>query len=173
MEQAQAAELDRQGAEGEDAVEQDREEADQEDDDQLGQVAEAEPGDEQRREGDLGHHLQRHRGRVEGLAQHAREGHGQCQGHADRHRDQEAADGLAAGDQGVFGDARQVAPELVEHGRGRRQDVERHLEQAHGGFPGEEEQRCHHQAKTVSGEQATDAAGGRLAATRSGPQMTP
>ena len=36
---------------------------------------------------------------IEGLAQHAREGDGQRQRHADRHGDQEADHGLAAGDQ--------------------------------------------------------------------------
>ena len=133
----EAAEIDRQRGERQDAVEQDREEADQKDDDDLGQVAEAEPGHEERREGDLGHHLEGDGGRIEGPPHDAGEGRQEGQRHAREDGDGEPGQRLAAGDERVLPDPRPVEEELVEDPGGRRQDVARHAEAADDRLPEE------------------------------------
>src|SRR6266536_2396104 len=114
-------------------------------DDDLGGDAEAEPHDDERRDGDLGQRLQRHQIGIEGLLHQAKLGDHRPQHDARPRRDDEAQECLAEGDPKIaqIEPAPHAAREGAGHRAGRGDEEARNIPGPHHPFPHAHEDHEH------------------------------
>ena len=127
----------------------------------FGRQPVAEPGEEQRRDRDLGDRLRRHDQRIDGALGEPRIGDEDRERHADRDGAEEADEHLGQRIAGVDQEARPVLDELLGDPRRRRQDVDRHLEPADGDLPDHEEDDQRPQGRRHRREEADRRAAAR------------
>jgi hypothetical protein len=125
----------------------DREKRQQEHDQQLGRVAKAEPDDEQRRDRDLGHDLQKHHHRVHRVLHEARIGDRQRERNAHHHRQQITAQNLLRGNPGTIHHHRNTLVEFQPDLAGGGQQVLFDAEQAYRHLP--KQQKAHRQQQSA------------------------
>src|SRR4029077_11219596 len=135
---AQVEKLGRGGREAGGGVDHHREEGDQERHHHLRRLAVAQDQQQDRGDRDLGHRLGEDGQRVDRPAQHRRVDDQDREGHADRHGEREAPEGLVERDPGVLDEAVAPRPPLGEDRRGRGHDEARDPERAGGRLPGQQ-----------------------------------
>ncbi len=102
-------------------------------------MVDAEPDQHQRGDGDNGRDLQHDRQRPHGPLSRLMQGHGQSQPCADDPGDQKCGQGHAEGDQSRGGQTRSRLNQRDRDIAGRRQEIDRQVQQTAGRFPDQQQ----------------------------------